>query len=48
MTGVGLRAALSRVVQARPERQGRPTVDSDLWRVLWTHRAEWTRGWSGS
>lgn len=45
VTGVGVRAVLSQVTRARPERQGRPTVDSDLWRVLWTRRGEWIRGW---
>ncbi|MFI0356740.1 glycosyltransferase family 2 protein [Actinomadura sp. 9N407] len=46
VAGVFVRAALSRVMSARPERQGRPTAKGDDWRTLWTRRREWSKGWS--
>ncbi|MEW2358220.1 glycosyltransferase family 2 protein [Spirillospora sp. NPDC029432] len=44
--GVLARAVLSRVLSARPERQGRPTAKGEDWRVLWSRRREWTKGWA--
>ncbi|MFD0688167.1 glycosyltransferase family 2 protein [Actinomadura fibrosa] len=43
--GVFLRAALSRLAAARPERQGRPTARGEDWRLLWAARRQWLRGW---
>lgn len=45
MFGVFARACLSRVLMARPERQGRPTAKSADWRGLWSARKTWTKGW---
>ncbi|WP_165975855.1 glycosyltransferase family 2 protein [Actinomadura rubrisoli] len=43
--GVFLRAALSRLTAARPERQGRPTARGEDWRRLWAARRTWLPGW---
>lgn len=45
--GVLLRATLSRLLAARPERQGRPTARGEDWRRLWARRREWIGGWPG-
>ncbi|XVQ16023.1 glycosyltransferase [Spirillospora sp. CA-255316] len=45
LTGVFLRAALSRVVSARPHRQGSPTARGEDWRELWKRRHDWSKGW---
>jgi GT2 family glycosyltransferase len=44
--GVFLRAQLSRLISARPSRQGRPTAKGEDWRRLWERRSEWSKGWT--
>ncbi|WP_242904239.1 glycosyltransferase family 2 protein [Actinomadura terrae] len=46
--GVFARATLSRLLSARPERQGRPTARGEDWRRLWSARREWLPGWQSS
>ncbi|MCW2915482.1 MAG: glycosyltransferase family 2 protein [Actinomycetia bacterium] len=43
--GVFVRALLSRLFSARPQRQGRPTAKGADWRGLWAARRDWTKGW---
>ncbi|GAA2418086.1 hypothetical protein GCM10010191_30900 [Actinomadura vinacea] len=45
LMGVFLRTVLSRVVSARPHRQGRPTAKGEDWRELWKRRRDWSKGW---
>ncbi|MEU5878041.1 glycosyltransferase family 2 protein [Spirillospora sp. NPDC047279] len=46
LTGVLVRATLSRLLTARPERQGRPTAKGEDWRTLWSRRRTWSAGWT--
>jgi N-acetylglucosaminyl-diphospho-decaprenol L-rhamnosyltransferase len=43
--GVLVRAAAGRVLSARSDRQGRPTVTGADWRELWATRRDWRHGW---
>ena len=45
LLGVLLRATAGRFLNARPARQGRPTVTGADWRALWSTRRNWRRGW---
>lgn len=46
MFGVLNRALLTRLLTARPQRQGRATASGADWRALWAARREWRGGWT--